>query len=1100
MDLIRKFVRNPVSANLLMVLILVGGLIAALQIPRELFPEFSVDFISITVVRREAIPADIEKGIAEPIEEELEGMEGIEEITSTSREGMATILLELQSNADVMQVLDEVKTAVDQAELPEDAEDPTTVEVKLQTHVLHVAVAGDAPERTLREIAEEMRDEIADLPEVSQVTVSGVREYEMIVEVSEQARRRFDLSFADVGRAIRNSSFDLPAGSIKTRAGELAIRVEQQRYTAEEFSKVPVLTQPDGTIVRLGEIATVREGFRDDDIGGLFNGQRAALVTVFKTGDEDSVEIAEAVKRYIHGEPYPPPEERSGFARWMYDLKTRLFGRQSSPGKIDEMPEGITLETWSDRSKLISDRLDMLVRNGGQGLVLVFLILWLLLGARLSFWVAMGIPISILGTLLVLDVTGLTLNMMSMFALIMALGLIVDDAIVVGENVYTHIERGKHPKLAAEEGTKRVLFPVTGAVITTWLAFIPLLFIPGVMGRFIEILPICVIISLAFSLVECLLILPAHLAHSMQKQTAAETGAGPIRRVMKRSRESIDAGLAWFIDRVFLRAYRACVSYRYVVLVAVVGALLVLQGAVASGRIGVKGFSRVESDTIVSKITMPTGTPLSTTEQVARDISLSAKELNETLGEQKGGKVVQRVYAMLGKQMGRRGSGGDSGSHVAEVIVELMPSERRSTPSQKIVSRWRENVGSVPGALSVTFGTQTGGPGGLPLQILLRGKSTDQAKAAANVLKDKLGTFAGVKDIEDDALPGKMEMKVDLKDRAYSLGLNLRMLAEQLRDAFRGNMPLKIQRGRDEIEVMVRYPEEFRRSVGDVENLRIQTPTGGEVPFGEVARVTMQRGYTTLRRVGGDSVVTVSADVEDEVTSSEEILQELSASGFFRQMEQDFPGLKVDLRGQRQQIFESLDALKVWFPLALLGIYMVLATIFRSYVQPVIIMIAIPFGLMGAVLGHWLMGFDLTLLSMFGMVALTGIVVNDSLVLLDYVNGRIREGGEVFASAEEGARRRFRPILLTTVTTIAGMGPILLERSFQAQFLKPMVVSIAFGLAMATMLTLVVVPCLLLIGNDVRRAMHWLWRGEWVSPEAVVAGDVEPEEDTPGER
>jgi multidrug efflux pump subunit AcrB len=584
----------------------------------------------------------------------------------------------------------------------------------------------------------------------------------------------------------------------------------------------------------------------------------------------------------------------------------------------------------------------------------------------------------------------------------------------------------------------------------------------------------------------------------MQKQTAVETNAGPIRRAMKRSRESIDAGLAWFIDRIFLRAYRACVSYRYIVLVAVVGMLLMLQGAVASGRIGVKGFSRVESDTIVSKITMPTGTSLSTTEQVARDISLSAKELNDTLGQQEGGQVVQRVYAMLGKHMGRRGGEGDSGSHVAEVIVELMPSERRSTPSQEIVNRWRERVGSVSGALSVTFGTQTGGPGGLALQILLRGQSTDQAKAAANVLKDKLGTFAGVKDIEDDALPGKMEMKVDLKDRAYSLGLNLRMLAEQLRDAFRGNMPLKIQRGRDEIEVMVRYPEEFRRSVGDVENLRIQTPSGSEVPFREVARVTMQRGYTTLRRVGGDSVVTVSADVEDEVTSSEEILQELSASGFFRRMEQDFPGLKVDLRGQRQQIFESLDALKVWFPLALLGIYMVLATIFRSYVQPVIIMIAIPFGLMGAVLGHWLMGFDLTLLSMFGMVALTGIVVNDSLVLLDYVNGRIREGGEVFASAEEGARRRFRPILLTTVTTIAGMGPILLERSFQAQFLKPMVISIAFGLAMATMLTLIVVPCLLLIGNDIRRAMRWLWRGEWVSPEAVLAGEVEPQQDEPG--
>ncbi len=1039
MPLIRHSVVNRVGPNMLMIMILGGGLLAGALIPREVFPEFELDMISITVPYPGAAPADVERGIVQKIEDQLTGLEGVEEMTSTSREGFGTVMLELYTNADVRKVLDEVKSEVDKITFPLDAEDPVVTEVTLKRHVVHVAVAGNVPERTRKELAEEIRDEINDLPEVSQVTVSGVRQYEIVIEVTEDTLRRLGLTHADIARTIRQSSFDLPAGTIKTRTGEMTVRVVAERLRAEQYKNIPVLYRPDGTIVHLGEIAVVREGFEDVPVGGQFNGVPAALVSVFQTGDEDTIRIAAAVRAYV--------------AR-----------------KQPTLPEGVQIEVWSDMSRLVQDRLSLLMRNGAVGLVLVFGVLWFFLRLRLSVWVAMGIPVSILGTLLVLFLLDMTLNMMSMFALIMALGLIVDDAIVVGENVYSRVEKGELPLEAAVEGTREVLLPVIGAVSTTWLAFLPLLLIPGIMGRFIRILPITVILALAFSLLECLIILPPHLAHWLKARR--EEGAGrPTRSEGVRGR--VDGGIQWFIQSPFAWVYRRCARYRYVTVTVVLGILVVVGGAFGGGWIRVTGFPQGDSDTIVASLILPTGTPQEQTEAIARRISRGALALNEQFQTRSGEPLIQRVYSLIGQQSGE---GGSAGSHVAEIIVELLPSERRGERlrSSEVTQAWRQQVGAIPEAISLTYGELQGGPRGRPIEIRLLGPSTRELEPLAERLRARLQTFAGVRDVEDDALPGKMEMQITPRPGAENLGAVLRNIAEQLRDAFYGNESLKIQRGRDEIKVMVRYPESERESLSNVEDMRIRLPSGAQAPFGEVADVRMQRGYTTLRRARGKSVITVSADVDEDVTNAEQILQELQADGVFADLTARVPGSSVDLRGQRQQIFESLDALKIWFPVALLGIYTILAAIFRSYLQPIIIMIAIPFGLVGAVVGHWLLGFDVTLLSMFGMVALAGIVVNDSLVLIDLANRLRREGRATTEAMEQAALQRFRPILLTTVTTVAGMGPMLLERSFQAQFLKPMVVSIAFGLIFATTLTLLVVPAMYLIGADLAKPLRWL--------------------------
>jgi len=1076
MGVIRLFVRNPVAANMVMILILFGGLAASGVIPRELFPEFSKDMITVTVPYPGSPAEDIEKGICLKIEDYVSNVDGIKDVTSISREGLGTVRLELHAGADMRKALDEVRDEVGKITFPANAEDPIIQESTEKLHVIHVAVTGKTDRadghvdermlRTLRELAEDVKDDLTDLPEISRVMVWGVPEYEVSVEVDESALRRYELKLGHIAQAIRASSFDLPAGTVKTRGGEMALRVVGQKYYASEYEDIPVLYLPDGTVIRVRDIATVREAFEDTDVGGLFNGHPAVLVSVFKTGDEDVMEIAEAVKDYVKR-------------------------------KQAQLPDSIRLEAWSDLSELVSKRLDMLLRNGAWGLLFVLLVLWLFLGIRLSFWVAMGIPVALMGTILVMLLVDQSLNMLSMFALIMSLGLIVDDAIVVGENVSTRRQKGDLPELAATEGTRQVVLPVIGAVATTWLAFIPLFFITGMMGKFISQLPAVVIVALAFSLLECIIILPSHLAHSLEAQgriAGASPGWRPLAGLRGRAgaaRRRIDAAVQRVIDGGFLPVYRLATRNRYVTVALFAAVLILMLGALAGKHIRMTVFPEMESDALQATVVLPTGTPIERTREVARQITDGVLALNKDpqIQTDSGEPVVERVYSLLGAQVNPEGQ---QGGHVADVMVELVVAENRGghLRSADLTNTWRRNTGVVPDALSLRYGPFRGGPTEKSLQINVLADTMAQARAATDRIKARLAQFEGVSDLEDDALPGKTELRISPTREAFAAGVNRYDLAAQLRDAFYGNESLEIQRGRDEVKVMVRYPEGRRRSVGDIEAMRIRTPDNAELPFSEAADVTHAQGQTTLRRLNGKRVITVIGDVDEDVANAEEILSKLEREGFLTKITEDLPSVEIDLAGQRRQFAESLESLFLWYPLALVGIYTILAAIFRSYVQPAIVMVAIPFGLIGAVIGHWVLGFDVTLLSMFGMVALTGIVVNDSLVLLDLVNVRIRSGHGVHAATEAGARGRFRAIILTTITTVAGISPLLMERSFQAQFLKPMAVSIAFGLLFATLLTLLVVPCLFLIGNDVRRVLRWLTTGRWVGPEEVLGRRV----------
>jgi len=1069
MRLIRLFVNNPVAANMIMLLILFGGGLAALVlIPRELFPEFSKDMITVTVPYPGSPADDIEKGICLKIEDYVSNIDGIKEVTCISREGLGVVRLELQAGADMRKALDDVRDEIGKITFPVNAEDPIIQESTEKLHVINVAVSGKVSERVLREWAEDIKDDLTDLPEISRVVVNGVREYEVSVEVDEASLRRYKLTLGQVAQAIRVSSFDLPAGTIRTRGGEMALRIVGQRYLASEYEDIPVLYQDDGTVIYVRDVATVRETFEDVDIGGQFGLYPAALVSVYKTGDEDVIKISQAVHEYIATKqkelPLDPdaPKDAKGSDKYL-----------------------VKLEAWSDLSELVSGRLDMLLRNGVMGLAMVVLVLWLFLGFRLSFWVAMGIPVSVFGTILVMNLIGLTLNMLSMFALIMALGLIVDDAIVIGENVYTQRQLGKGAIEAAVEGTRQVILPVIGAVVTTWLAFLPLFFIPGMMGKFISQMPAVVILTLAFSLLECIIILPAHLAHSLEGQARSARSSGWALVL----RQRIDATVQAAIDRGFMPLYRLATRNRYAT-IGIFGAILVLMlGAFKGGHIKVTTFPKMEADALQATIVLPAGTPIEETRKVAERMAKAILDVNKdpSIRTDSGKPLVERVYSLIGAQLN---PDGQQGGHVADVMVELVVSQDRGPHirSADIVRKWRENTGPVDEALSLRFDVFRGGPTEKSLQVnVLSDTQADPdglyARKAVEQIKARLARFKGVSDLEDDALAGKMELRISPRREAFAAGINRFDLAGQLRDAFYGNESIEMQRGRDEVKVMVRYPESYRRSIGDIENMRIRTSDNGELPFGEAADIEYRSGSATLRRLNSKRVITIIGDVDEQVANAEEVLKKLEREKFFEGISKAMPAITVDVAGQRKQQTESLESLWTWFPMALLGIYTILATIFKSYIQPLIVMIAIPFGLIGAVIGHWILGFDVTLLSMFGMVALAGIVVNDSLVLLDLVNVRIRSGDGVHEAAQAGARGRFRAIILTTVTTVAGMTPLLMERSFQAQFLKPMAVSIAFGLMFATMLTLIVVPCLFLIGNDIRRVIHLQLTGQWVSPE-----------------
>ncbi len=1035
--MISWFAKNHVAANLLMLFLLLAGAVTGLTMKVETFPEFSLDMITVTTVYPGASPSEVEEAIIRRIEERVSGLSGIKRIDSTALEGSGTVTIEVMKDWPLKKLLDEVKSEVDGiTSFPNEAERPIVREVTRRSRVISLAVFGDASEYTIKNLAEKIKDDIINLPDITQADLAGVKTGEIHLEISEEALRRYGLTLGKVAEAVRKGSLDLPAGRVKTSGGEILIRTKGRRYYADEYRDVPILTNPDGTKVTLGQIAALSDGFQDVDLKARFQGKPAALIEVFRVADQNALTVAKTIKE---------------------------FAKKIRP----TLPEGIGIGIYNDRSIMLKSRINLLMKNMTLGLLLVSILLGLFLDLKLAFWVTLGIPISFLSGLWMLPKFDVSINMISLFAFIMVLGIVVDDAIIVGENIFRKYEEGMGPESGSIEGAVEVGRPVVFAVLTTVAAFWPLLSGGGTMGKIMRNLPIVVILVLLGSLVESLVILPAHLNRSRERKN---------RRDLKPKKEKwMSRGLKKVINGPYNRLVTFCVNWRYATVGLGIAILLLTIGVWEGGWIRFTFFPKVEGDTLTCSVTMPAGTTVARTEKVVAHLEETARE---TIGEvdkkrpEGAEPLLEYMISVVGIHVGGRGpsaGAGSSGSHLGQVFVQLLEGEKRDVSAVSLVKLWRKKVGTIPDAESITFQSDLFSAGNA-VEVHLSLDDHDLLLAAADDLKQELGKYPGVFDISDSFLPGKDEMQLKLKPAARSLGLTLNDLAQQVRHAFYGAEALRIQRDQDEVKVLVRYPDEERRSLGHVEEMRIRTPDGQEVPFRQVAEVKMEQGYASIQRAQRLRVVKVTADVDEAVSNANEVRMELEKR-ILPDMKFKYSGLRYSIEGEGKEQKESMSDVIQGFAVALFCIYALLAIPFRSFSQPLVVMAAIPFGLVGAVAGHLIMGLNLSLLSMFGMVGLAGVVVNDSLVLIDAAN-RLKRGGEsVQKSVIRAGGLRFRAIILTSLTTFAGLSPMILEKSIQAQFLIPMAVSLGFGVLFATGITLLLVPCGYVILEDIHRLL-----------------------------
>ena len=1035
------FAENSVAANLLMALILGGGLLTVSSLTMEVFPEFSTDVISVSMVYRGAAPEEVEEAVCVRIEEAIQGLEGIKRVNATASENVGTVRIEILPGTDVRKLLDDVKSNINAIEtFPDETEEPVIKEMVRRRQVINLAVSGNADEATLKYLGEQVRDEIAALPGITQVELSNARPYEISIEVSEDALRRYALTMDEVARAVRRSSLDLPGGSIRTDGGEILLRTKGQAYRGPDFENLVLRTRPDGTTLTLGDVATVMDGFAETDQFARFDGKPTVIVQVFRVGDQNALEITEKVKTYIAG------------------ARTR-------------MPEGISLTVWADFSRVLEGRLDLMLRNGRLGFILVFVMLAIFLRLRLAFWVALGIPISFFGAIWVMPGIGASINVVSLFAFIVVLGIVVDDAIIVGENIYRHFQRGNRGLQAAIEGAREVSVPVVFAILTSIAAFSPLLMVPGNTGKIMKLIPQIVIATLIFSLIESLFILPAHLAHSrMNHDGPSKRGIGAR---WQRFQDRFASGLRRLIDAYYRPALEFALRWRYLTLAVGVTTLCLTVGLVWGGWIRFVFFPGIDADNVVALLTMPQGTPADVTARTVRHLERTAMVLQEELEAEKGRKLFRHILASVGEQPFRAAQrpGMDSGasvsaSHLGEVNIELVPSERRNLGSTEIARRWRKMTGAIPDVVELTFSSSLFSAGDA-INVQLTGPDYVELRRTAEKLKARLSEYPGVTDIADSFRPGKQEVKLSLTEEAKTLGLTLLDLARQVRQAFYGEEAQRIQRGRDDIRVMVRYPADERRSLGNLEDMRIRTPDGGEVPFSVAAESETGRGYAAIRRTDRQRIVNVTADVDQTRANANEILADLTARVLPETLA-DHPRVRYTLEGEQREQRETLGGLQSSFGIAILVIYILLAIPFKSYLQPVIIMAAIPFGVVGAIWGHIIMGLDLSMLSLFGVVALSGVVINDSLVMVSFINQARTRKLSLESAIREAGVARFRPILLTSLTTFAGLSPLLLEKSLQAQFLIPMAVSLGYGIIFGTFITLILVPVSYAILEDLK--------------------------------
>ncbi|MFP3998565.1 MAG: efflux RND transporter permease subunit [Desulfobacterales bacterium] len=1027
-SVIAWFAENHVAANLLMFLILIVGSVIALGIKLEIFPETELDKVSISVAYPGASPSEVEEGIVRRIEENVAGIEGIERIDSVAREGIARITVEAMKGWDIKRLLDDVKSEVDRiTTLPEEAEEPEVREVTRRVQVISIGFYGNVPETSLKDIVQEAKDDLTGIEGITQVELAAVRSNEIHFDIPEKILRKYGLSLRSVADAVARSSLDLPAGSIKAEEGEVLIRAKGRRYYAGEFRDIPVIARPDGTTVTLGQIARLDEGFEDVDVAARFQGKPAAIINVYRVADQSALDVANKVRNYVD--------------------QARV-----------SLPAGVDMDYYQDMSVILKSRIQLLGKNMFFGLILVSLLLGLFLNARLAFWVTLGIPVSFAFGMMLLPYYDVSLNMISLFAFIMVLGIVVDDAIIVGENVFQKQEGGLGRLNASVEGSLQVGRPVIFSVLTTMVAFAPLLAVGGSMGKLMRDIPVVVILVLLGSLVESLLILPCHLARSK--------ASGRTQKPKRMTR-----ALAWIVAKPYRRSVEIALRWRYATAAFGIALLFIIFGLYAAGKIQYTFFPKVEGDVLQCMITMPSGTPMDRTMQVVEYVEKSAEQMLSQQDEKRpehAPRLLEHTASVIGMQLGGRGAPGDSGGHLAHVFVQLLEAEERGISSAFLNDLWRKKVGEIPDAESLVFKSEIHSAGS-PVEVHLSMDEHGLLLDAADELKAELEKFSGVYDIADSFMPGKMEMQLDLKPEAAQLGLKLDDLARQVRSAFYGAEALRFQRDKDEVKVLVRYPENERKSLANVDQMRIRTAEGYEVPFSRVAEVRMERGYASIERARRQRVIKVTADVNEDITNANDVRTYL-VERVLPQIKGNYPGLGYTIEGEGQEQKQVLGDVGKGFIIALFCIYALLAVPFRSFSQPFVVMFAIPFGMVGAVLGHMMLGYNITVMSLLGMVGLAGVVVNDSLVLVHRINELRGEGGLAIGEAViEGGRLRFRAVLLTSLTTFGGLTPMMLERSLQARFLIPMAISLGFGILFATLVTLILVPCGYVILEDIHR-------------------------------
>ncbi|WP_288345837.1 efflux RND transporter permease subunit, partial [uncultured Pseudoalteromonas sp.] len=1012
--MIAWFTKNHVAANLLLISILLAGLFSvSTQIPLEVFPSFEADRISVSVTLRGSTPEDVEKGVAIRIEEAVQDLEGIKRITSRSSEGSASVSIEVDTGYDPRELLADIKSRVDAINtFPVDAEKPVVALAQRTREVIAVTVSSEYGEKETLEYAEHVRDDLLRLPEITQVELSGVRDYEIAIEVSQDTLRQYDLRLSDISSAISNSSTDVSAGNLKTEGGDVLIRSKGQAYRKDEFAQVVVKYQADGTIIRLGDIARITDDFEETPVRTRFNGKQAAFIDVYRIGPQSAIEVADAVKNYI-------TEHQS------------------------QLPEGVELSFWDDDSEIVKSRIATLTTNAIQGGILVLALLTLFLRPAIAFWVFIGIPVSFMGAFLAMPIFGITLNVMSLFGFILVLGIVVDDAIVTGENVYTHLKTAENGEQAAIRGTQEVATPVTFGVLTTVAAFLPLAFIEGNRGALFAQIPVVVIPVLLFSLIESKFVLPAHLKYL--KLRSEKANPSKLQQFQQRFADGFEHAIMKYYQpllNVALKNKLATVSL-------FVGIFFIILTLITSGWTKFIFFPRIPSETVRAELTFPAGTPFEVTNKYIIDMSDKAKELQEKYRDEDGQSVILNILATTG---GRGGS-----SNTGSVRFEITPAEKRESDigSRELASEWRDLIGIIPGAESVTFRAEFGRSSD-PIDVQLSGSSIDTLEAVAEKVKERLATYPTVYEIADSMSDGKDELQIELTEQGLALGLNRVDVSQQVRNSFFGAQVQRIQRGRDDVRVMVRLPIEERRSVADLTDILIKTPTGGTVPLSHVATLVPGQSPSSIYRIDRYRTLNVTADVEKSNTNMTVLQADLKT--YLDELMVQYPGVDYSLEGEAKEQRESFGSLAWGLVFVFFIIYALLAIPFKSYMQPLIVMSVIPFGMIGAVMGHWVMGMELTIMSLLGMLALIGVVVNDSLVLVDFINKKREEGGDLLETVKLAGAARFRPVMLTSLTTFIGLMPLLFEKATQAQFLIPMAVSLGFGIIFATLITLLLVP------------------------------------------